>query len=61
MVEAILVILFPLVAHMVAHSSCLLPVAHSLGLVIGCLHAWDNQGNAVVGFTFEVSPILDEV
>ena len=32
-------------------SPCLLPVVQSLGLVFGCLHAWDHQ---VVGVTLDV-------
>ena len=31
------------------------------GMVIGCIHTGDNQGNVVVGVAFDVSPILDEI
>ena len=42
----------------VAHSSCVLRVIQSFGLVVGCLHGWDHQGNEVLGFTFDVLPFL---
>ena len=35
-----------------------LPVAQSQGLVNSCLHAEDNQGNVVVGFTSVFLPFL---
>ena len=43
---------------MVVHSSCLLPVIQSFDLVVGCLLAWDNHGNVLVGFTFDFSSFL---
>ena len=45
----------------VAHSWCSLPFLQSLGLMFGCLHASDIQGNVVVGFSLDCLPILDEL
>ena len=42
----------------VAQSLGLLPFVQSFGLVFGCLHAWDHQGNAVVGCALDVLPLL---
>ena len=57
MVEAILVHLFPLVARGRPQHVSASGLPESSGLVLGCLHAWDNQGNVVVGLTFDYSPI----
>ena len=46
---------------MVARSSCLLPFFKSFGLVVGCLHAWDNEGYVVVGFTLDFLHIIVEI
>ena len=40
---------------------CLLLVIQNFGLVFGCLHARDHQGNVVAGCTLDVSHILDEI
>ena len=45
----------------VAHSLSLPPVVQNFGLVFGCLHVWDHQENVVVGFPYNVSPILDDI
>ena len=44
---------------MVAHSLWSLAVVQNYGLVVGCLHAWDNQENVAVGFTLDVLPFFD--
>ena len=55
---AILVILFP---HVARGRPQLVSASGHPELVIGCSHAWDNQGNVVVVFAFDVSPILDGI
>ena len=60
MVKAILVISFPHVARG-RPQSCQLPVVQSSVTVFACLHAWDQEENVVVGFTFDVSPIIGEI
>ena len=39
----------------------LLLVIQNFGLVFGCLHTRDHQGNVVAGCTLDVSHILDEI
>ena len=59
-VEAILVILFPLVAHGRPHH---VPASRrpSFGLVFGCLHAWDHQRECGCRFDIRCCLILDEI
>ena len=58
-VEAILVILFPLVAH--GRPQLVRQFTQSLGMVISCLHALENQLNVVVGLTFAFLSCLRDV
>ena len=59
MIETILVILFPLVAH--GRSQLVSASGHPEHGSGELLHALDHQGNVVVGFTPDASPTLDEM
>ena len=58
MVEAILVIPFPLVARGPPTACIWFWPVQSFGLAFGCVHARHHQGDVVVGLTLDVLPFL---